>query len=553
MLSDLPEEMMLQIAGYLSPLDTLELSSASHQLRRVCGTLLSNLSLHFPDEPSVAVIKTWEEWDINQIVFVVEPIIWFSPAVSYFFDKRCSSLEIICNYGLLDIKVVLYLLKRTSNLTTLKLCGIKNMNNEFLDSIFKSIPSIRELYFTGSFQFPQQDTWDGRRSQPSSDSNGTKKFMTLIRSLNRIERLDLGNCTNISDEILLPLFLVNSNNKTFSSQLTSLNIDGAKITEYCLGLIINDCLNLSSLSVSRCIELSNKCIGLIEKAHNLKSLTMQQLKRIKNISGLEKCESLATLDISGCFQITSIDCLLYKLLDLTEFRMSGLKCPLEPLAAWVLPKLKTLDLKGCFSVNNNFLTRLKTPNLRSISIGSCIQLTDEAITQFILNTPHLVQINLEWIKKISFTFFTETRETLSWLQTLNLSHTNLSDKFLKILASTKPYALKTLQISMCKNVTDNGVTSISYLTAIQHLDISQLSLIKDFGIAQLSKKLHRLKHLNLNGCILLTDRSLNYLSRCKRLQYLDITQCPELSNEGVTALELPHLRDLRYNKDMSDY
>ena len=233
--------------------------------------------------------------------------------------------------------------------------------------------------------------------------------------------------------------------------------------------------------------------------------------------------------------------------------MSGLKCPLEPLAAWVLPKLKTLDLKGCFSVNNNFLTRLKTPNLRSISIGSCIQLTDEAIAQFILNTPHLVQINLEWIKKISFTFFTETRETLSWLQTLNLSHTNLSDKFLKILASTKPYALKTLQISMCKNVTDNGVTSISYLTAIQHLDISQLSLIKDFGIAQLSKKLHRLKHLNLNGCILLTDRSLNYLSRCKRLQYLDITQCPEFSNEGATALELPHLRDLKYNKDMSDY
>jgi len=280
---------------------------------------------------------------------------------------------------------------------------------------------------------------------------------------------------------------------------------------------------------------------------------MQQLKRMKNISGLEKCESLTKLDISGCFQINSIECLLFKLLDLTEIKMSGLKCSLEPLAAWVLPKLKTLDLKGCFNVNNNFLTRLKTPNLRSISIGSCIQLTDEAVTQFILNTPNLVQINLEWIKKISFSFFTETREMLTWLQSLNLSHTNLSDKFLKILASTKPYALKTLQISMCKNITDNGITSVSYLTALQHLDISQLSTITDFGISQISKKLHRLKWLNLNGCILLTDRSLNYLSRCKRLQYLDITQCPELSNEGVIALDLPHMRDLRYNKNMSDY
>jgi hypothetical protein len=82
-------------------------------------------------------------------------------------------------------------------------------------------------------------------------------------------------------------------------------------------------------------------------------------------------------------------------------------------------------------------------------------------------------------------------------------------------------ALQSLNLSCCYNITDVGLNHFSSLTALQSLDLSYCRQITDAGLNHLSS-LTALQSLNLRVCRQITDAGLNHLSSLSTLQSLDL-------------------------------
>jgi hypothetical protein len=88
-----------------------------------------------------------------------------------------------------------------------------------------------------------------------------------------------------------------------------------------------------------------------------------------------------------------------------------------------------------------------------------------------------------------------------------------------------------LIIQLCRYVTQHA-------GSISKLNLSCCPRITDAGIAQLgapdSPSLENLTHLYLTGCPQLTNISLEHLKRCKKLNYLDIKNIPQITVVGLS-------------------
>ncbi|CAB3360728.1 Hypothetical predicted protein [Cloeon dipterum] len=88
---------------------------------------------------------------------------------------------------------------------------------------------------------------------------------------------------------------------------------------------------------------------------------------------------------------------------------------------------------------------------------------------------------------------------------------------------------------------------VQYLKSIEALSLGLCYKITDAGVAQLSSNnaptLTNLKYLNLSGCKMITDLSLEHLERCKGLQRLDCRHTPLITAEAMrlTCQRRPNL------------
>jgi hypothetical protein len=80
---------------------------------------------------------------------------------------------------------------------------------------------------------------------------------------------------------------------------------------------------------------------------------------------------------------------------------------------------------------------------------------------------------------------------------------------------------------------------VQYLKSLDVLSLSSCYKITDAGVAQLSSNtaptLSNLRSLNLSGCKMVTDLSLEHLDRCKGLKRLDCRHTPFVTPEAVRA------------------
>ena len=86
--------------------------------------------------------------------------------------------------------------------------------------------------------------------------------------------------------------------------------------------------------------------------------------------------------------------------------------------------------------------------------------------------------------------------------------------------------LKNLSLAGC-DITDVALRYIvQHLSIIENINLSSCKRITDAGIAQLASlpaaTVKMLKSLNLSYCTLLTELSVEYLSKCEVLKFLDL-------------------------------
>eukprot|EP00210_Caulerpa_lentillifera_P002469 g2367.t1 len=148
------------------------------------------------------------------------------------------------------------------------------------------------------------------------------------------------------------------------------------------------------------------------------------------------------------------------------------------------------------------------------------------------------------------------------IRSLNLSNTGITDD---ALMSLHDLGLECLNISHCRNVTDDGMFWLQYVRSLHELDISGCPEISSAGMEQISflPKLKRLylqemkaesccsslksmlvlEELSLRNCCWVTDAVLADLSFCKKLQFLNLRNCSNFTDHGLNSLL--NLQDLQ--------
>ena len=250
--------------------------------------------------------------------------------------------------------------------------------------------------------------------------------------------------------------------------------------------------------------------------------------------------ALRYLDLKSCRRV--MDGNLTGIHKLSMLRVLSLECDgitdsaADAIAA--LPQLKVLSLKHCMKltdraiwklcgVEERMLRLLASPRKPPTSPRSGATATNNTGIASPLPLPPLLQ-------------HTEKPQIRPPLESLDLSGcVMLTDRGLSCLAQAFP-DLSELHIGGCSrmaSVTDACLLGISKCTKLQNLDLSGCTSITNAGFAYLSS-LHHLTFLNLWNCVRLTPDALGALSSCVNLAELSLRGC-QLMNDAAFSYIAP--------------
>jgi len=110
----------------------------------------------------------------------------------------------------------------------------------------------------------------------------------------------------------------------------------------------------------------------------------------------------------------------------------------------------------------------------------------------------------------------------------------VTDEGVQEVCSLLP-ALKSLDLSCCREVTNEGVRAVSTVPALKSLSLYYCDEITNEGVLALSS-LPALTHLDLSACTNVTNEGVLALSSLPALTYLDLCDCFNVTASGVQAL-----------------
>lgn len=181
--------------------------------------------------------------------------------------------------------------------------------------------------------------------------------------------------------------------------------------------------------------------------------------------------------------------------------------------AWLLtrlPQLRTLSLQGCTWAGVCALRTCACPPLTILDLSHVSGLNDSSLRE-VLSPPADSRPGL--IDKTS---------RLKYLRTLSLAGCDITDIALRYVSQHLPH-LETLDLSSCGRVTDAGVAQLAQPP---------------------SHSMNNLISLNLSNCKLLTETTLDHLTRCKALKRLDLRHTTQVSTQSVIKFAAKNVHNL---------
>ena len=181
------------------------------------------------------------------------------------------------------------------------------------------------------------------------------------------------------------------------------------------------------------------------------------------------------------------------------------------------------------------------PALHTLDLAGCVNLSDPVLeTGFTMNLPALTSINLGLCKKVTDNSFGRIGTHCKNLVSLDLGGcTKISNTGLLLLVSLGLPALTHLNLRSCWQLTDAG---ISHLTngpnslPIATLILQDCQKLTDMSLRHISEGLPTLKSLNLSFCASITDSGMKCLARMASLRELNLRFCDNISDIGVSYL-----------------
>lgn len=209
------------------------------------------------------------------------------------------------------------------------------------------------------------------------------------------------------------------------------------------------------------------------------------------------------------------------------------------------PQLKKLEFWDCSELTPDALSLIPAycPNLGTLVLGMCGQMSNENLMYFATNLPNLRSIYLDGPFLINKSTWMEFLETAGpRLQELTIRSTHRVDAEIIAHLVENCANLTLLTLSRLSDLKDPAaIYLLTELTKLEHLEISfpdqelAASLVTDEGIIgilnQVGSQLHT---LNLDGCVGLSDQVLKSAVGpcCGALSTLSL-QGTNLTNEGI--------------------
>lgn len=245
--------------------------------------------------------------------------------------------------------------------------------------------------------------------------------------------------------------------------------------------LVNDCPNLTSLNLSKCIGLAPVDFYLLDSLKKLKKLDVSH-SQFNDICLPHLPPELLELSFMNCEQLTAEG--------LKQYLTGGLTV-LSPLK-----NLKVLNLSN---------TRIDDAVLHLLPQG----------------LQKLYLINCQLLKADGLKVFSSFKE----LKTLDLTNTSIDDEGLRSL----PQGLQEFSLVNCQQITANGFKALSLFKELKVLILAD-TLIDDEGLRSLPQGL---QELNLMDCQPLTADGLEVLRRLK-IKKISITN--GMINDEIRSL-----------------
>ncbi|XP_077603081.1 F-box and leucine-rich repeat protein 13 isoform X3 [Crocuta crocuta] len=339
----------------------------------------------------------------------------------------------------------------------------------------------------------------------------TLRSVSLCRNL---QELNVSDCPTLTDESMRYI-------SEGCSGVLYLNLSNTTITNRTMRLLPRHFHNLQNLSLAYCRKFTDK--GL----------------RYLNLG--EGCHKLIYLDLSGCTQIS-----------VQGFRNVANSCT----------GIMHLTINDMPTLTDNCIKALveRCPHITSIIFIGAPHISDCAFKA--LSTCNLRKIRFEGNKRITdacFKFIDKTYPNIRHIYMADCKR--LTDGSLKSLSPLKQ--LTVLNLANCISIGDMGVKQFldgPVSIKIRELNLSNCIHLGDESIMKLPERCPNLNYLNLRNCEHLTDLAIEYIVHifslvsvdlsgtnisneafCKGsliLEHLDVSYCPQLSNEIIKALAI---------------
>ena len=322
---------------------------------------------------------------------------------------------------------------------------------------------------------------------------------TTLRALRRCELpgLPLSRSRGVSDDWL---YALNSNTDIGSNTGTTKIITSNRDTS--IADNHQDELSCRSSSSSDSISF-HSAVSTPRKLSGSKPYDSSSYLPVHLTDELSVTAQMTLLDLRGSQQVTDNG-----LLQLTDLRC-----------------LEVARLDNCYSIIGKGLLALSnSQRLHTLSLSNCRCLTDEAV----INISHLSSITV-----------------------LSLDGCRcITDIALEAISSL--LNIQKLDLSQCDLITDDGLDHLQSLMYIEELSLGWCRLITDEGIERLTSQPNRgefLKSISLARCQV-SDDGVTYLNRLSALNALDLNGCSNIGSvklgEVLKSLENLETLDVSY-------
>ncbi|XP_042909971.1 putative RNA-binding protein EEED8.10 [Parasteatoda tepidariorum] len=347
---------------------------------------------------------------------------------------------------------------------------------------------------------------------PTYDEEGDRQFFS------RTPKTDgLQNINEMSDDMLLLIFSYLDIRERTKLEAVCKKWRGLSLSlwkrQACINLQNVFCIwEGRPLTNSILLSILKKCSGSLRKLDLSTASHTLDYKAVEIIA--QCCPNLEQINLSGV-KVTNV-----------SLQQLAIKCP----------KLKQVLLQRCFEVGEKGIWWLLhlckklefidlTGNTRIT--GQCFHMAGSCLSTCVLNK----------CSRFSPIGFTKLATRCRNLTTLYLNDCFLlSDRALELLCQSLKN-LKTLYVGgLFPDLTSSGLHHIGRLSSLENLSLSHNHNVDDEVIYAISRGCKKLRYLDISGCAEISDYSLSSLSSSYSLRTFYMSYLDRITDEGLSSI-----------------